>query len=104
MNKGSGNAKNDFRKLVRDRILAMSEQQRKDKSLKAVSKLKSLEEFSRAKCVMVYVSKEDEVDTIGLITDMLKSGKRVVVPLVDEKSRKLIPCEISSIEELAVGT
>ncbi|MEM2050147.1 MAG: 5-formyltetrahydrofolate cyclo-ligase [Thermoproteota archaeon] len=104
MNKGSGNAKNDFRKLVRDRILAMSEQQRKDKSSKAVSKLKSLEEFSRAKCVMVYVSKEDEVDTIGLITDMLKSGKRVVVPLVDEKSRKLIPCEISSIEELAVGT
>ncbi|MGB9718570.1 MAG: 5-formyltetrahydrofolate cyclo-ligase [Thermoproteota archaeon] len=104
MNEGSGNAKNEFRKLAGERILAMSVQQRKDKSLKAVSKLKSLDEFSRAKCVMVYVSKEDEVDTIGLITDMLKSGKRVVVPLVDEESGKLIPCEITNLEELVVGT
>lgn len=104
MSEESGNAKNEFRKLARERILAMSEQQRKNKSLKAVSNLKSLDEFSRAKCVMVYVSKEDEVDTIGLITDMLKSGKRVAVPFVDEERMELIPCEISTLEELAVGT
>jgi 5-formyltetrahydrofolate cyclo-ligase len=53
---------------------------------------------------MVYVSKEDEVDTIGLITDLLKSGKRVVVPVVDEEKGELIPCEISALGELAVGT
>jgi len=104
MNEGSGNAKNEFRKLARERILAMSGQERKDKSSKAVSNLKRLEEFSRAKCVMVYVSKEDEVDTIGLITDMLKSGKRVVVPLVDQESGELIPCEITTLEELVAGT
>ncbi len=104
MGEESGNAKNEFRKLARERILAMSEQQRKNKSLKAVSNLKSLDEFSRAKCVMVYVSKKDEVDTIGLITDMLKSGKRVAVPFVDEERMELIPCEISNLEELAVGT
>ncbi|MBO3842641.1 MAG: 5-formyltetrahydrofolate cyclo-ligase, partial [Candidatus Brockarchaeota archaeon] len=104
MGEESGNVKNEFRKLARERILAMSEQQRKNKSSKAVSNLKSLDEFSKAKCVMVYVSKEDEVDTIGLITDMLKSGKRVAVPLVDEERMELIPCEISTLEELAVGT
>jgi len=104
MNKGSGNAKNEFRKLARERILAMPDQQRREKSSRVVSNLKSLEEFSRAKCVMVYVSKEDEVDTIRLITDMLKSGKRVVVPLVDEGSGELVPCEISALEELVAGT
>lgn len=104
MGKRSGNAKDKFRRMAREMILAMSKEQRRDKSLKAVSKLKGLEEFSRARCVMTYVYKEDEIDTIGLIADMLKSGKKVVVPVVNKESRELIPCGISSLEELNVGT
>jgi len=104
MCRGSGNAKDDFRRIVREKILSMTDEQRRDKSSKAIAKLKGLEEFLRAKCVMIYVSKEDEIDTIGLITDMLKSGKRVVVPVINEEKGELIPCEISTLEELAVRT
>jgi len=96
-------SKNVIRKTVLERILSMSEEQKRIKSLKIISRLKSIEEFSEAKCIMVYVSKHDEVDTTGLIKDILQSGRRVVVPMVDKESGELAPCEISSLEELSPG-
>ncbi|MDW8033747.1 MAG: 5-formyltetrahydrofolate cyclo-ligase [Nitrososphaerota archaeon] len=99
----SFNAKDEVREVVLKRILSMTEEQKRDKSLKIISKLKQLEEYSRAQVIMTYVSKNDEVDTIGLIREMLQSGKRVVVPVVYKKERELIPCEISSLEELSSG-
>ena len=82
----------------------MSAEARAEKSSKATSRLKDLEEFSGAKCVMTYVSKQDEVDTTELIAEMLSSGKRVVVPLVDEEKKELVPCEIFDLKELRAGT
>lgn len=96
-------AKDEMREAILRRILSMTEEQKQNKSLMIISRLKQLEEFSKAKVVMTYVSKSDEVDTIRLIRDMLKSGKRVVVPVVDKEKKELIPCEISSLEELGSG-
>jgi 5-formyltetrahydrofolate cyclo-ligase len=95
--------KERVRQLVRCRLSLMSAETRSEKSSRAISKLKGLEEFSKAKCVMTYVSKQDEVDTTGLIEDMLSSGKRVVVPLIDEDGKDLVPCEILDLEELREG-
>ncbi len=96
--------KNEIREMVEKRILSMTEEHRRNKSLMIISRLKQLEEFSKARCVMTYVSKNDEVDTIGLIEEMLRSGKRVIVPAVNKEKGELIPCKISSLEELSLGT
>ncbi|MBO3769555.1 MAG: 5-formyltetrahydrofolate cyclo-ligase [Thermoproteota archaeon] len=96
--------KDEVREIVLKRILSLTEEQKRSKSLAIISRLKKLEEFSKAKVVMTYVSKSDEVDTTELIKDMLRSGKRVIVPVVDKEKKDLIPCEISSLEELGLGT
>ncbi|MEM2736776.1 MAG: 5-formyltetrahydrofolate cyclo-ligase, partial [Thermoproteota archaeon] len=76
--------KDEVREIVLKRILSLTEEQKRSKSLAIISRLKKLEEFSKAKVVMTYVSKSDEVDTTELIKDMLRSGKRVIVPVVDK--------------------
>lgn len=93
--------KDEIREIVLKRILSLTGEQKRSKSLAIISRLKQLEEFSKAKTVMTYVSKSDEVDTIELIKDMLKSGKRVIVPAIDKEKKELIPFEISSLEELS---
>lgn len=100
MDEGLGDAKDELRRIAMERILFMTEEQRQDKSFKIIFRIKKLEEFSRAKCIMVYVSKSDEVDTTGLIEDMFRSGKRVVVPVVDVEKEEIVPCEITSLNEL----
>lgn len=95
--------KEKVRHLVRDRISSMSVELRAEKSSKVISRLKDIEEFSKAGCIMTYVSKRDEVDTTGLIRDIIKLGKRVVVPRVDETRNELMPCEIANLKELDVG-
>jgi len=55
----TGEPKERVRQLVRCRLSLMSAEARSEKSSRAVSKLKDLEEFSKAKCVMTYVSKRD---------------------------------------------
>lgn len=92
------------RRLIGKLLASMSAESRLEKSSKAIVKLKGLREFSTARCVMTYVSKQDEVDTTWLIADMLRSGKRVVVPVVDRRMGELVPCEIFSPEELRAGT
>lgn len=92
------------RRLIGKLLASMSAESRLEKSSKAIVKLKGLREFSTARCVMTYVSKQDEVDTTWLIADMLRSGKRVAVPVVDRRMGELVPCEIFSPKELRAGT
>lgn len=100
MDEELGDAKDGLRRIAMEKTLSMTEEQRQNKSSKIISRIKELEEFSRARCIMVYVSKSDEVDTTGLIEDMLRSGKRVVVPVVDRNKEEIVPCEITSLNEL----
>ena len=50
------------------------------KSAKIKKKLFSLPEFKKAKLVMFYASKQNEVDTCGMIDEALRTGKKVALP------------------------
>ncbi len=73
-------------------------------SARIADHVKSLPEFQRARTVHCYVSWRNEVDTRQLIRDMLASGRRVVVPVVDLKHHALRHSEITRFEDLAPGT
>ncbi len=73
----------------------------KDESIK--HKLFSLPEFIKAKSVFIYVSFRSEVDTFSIIEHSLITGKKVIVPKVEKKERKLYLYEIESTKDLNSG-
>ncbi|MFQ5799027.1 MAG: 5-formyltetrahydrofolate cyclo-ligase [Bacteroidota bacterium] len=69
------------------------------------SNIKNLEAFRGATVIHTYVSsKKNEVDTRQLVTDALKSGKRIVVPIVNLDHQSLDHSEILTLDELKPGT
>ncbi|MCK4400916.1 5-formyltetrahydrofolate cyclo-ligase, partial [bacterium] len=64
-----------------DEIAAKSEQIKK--------RLFELDVFKRSKTVMVYVGKEDEVQTKDMILESMKMGKIVSVPYVENGNREM---------------
>lgn len=68
-----------------------------------VSRLKALPEFAQANCVLTYVSsKDNEVDTHGLIEDLLREGRTVLVPIAG-RNRSMEWSRLLSLDELAAG-
>lgn len=93
-----------LRAQVLERREALSESYVQQTSERIIARLKELPEVQQARVVHCYVSWRNEVDTRSFIRDMLDSGKRVVVPVVDLSRRTLLHSEIKSFDDLAPGT
>jgi 5-formyltetrahydrofolate cyclo-ligase len=63
----------------------------------------SLPEFIAAKTVFFYASFRSEVETLSMIKESLKLGKRIVLPKVDKERHMLRLYEIKDISELSPG-
>lgn len=72
------------------------------KSKKIIRKLKSLKEFKKAKTIMFYVSKDNEVFTHDIIKKMI-GRKEIIVPVTDFKNKALILSELNDFSELEPG-
>lgn len=99
---------NVTKEAIRKRVLAeqakLSKAERKRRSSQISAKLFLRPEFKKAKTVMFYVSKDDEVDTSGMIKATLKTGKDVLVPVTLRRERRLIPSRLIDYDrELAPG-
>ena len=66
-------------------------------------KLFGLEVFKTSKSILMYVSFRSEVDTINYLDDILKSGKKLILPVVDARHNVLKLYEVRDISELAPG-
>lgn len=77
----------------------MSLPERRRKSLLIRKELFKLATFKRAKIIMAFVSKNDEVDTVPIIKGALKSGKKVLVPAINMRERRLVPSQILNIKD-----
>jgi len=75
---------------VRNIILKLRKAQKEDisleKSKEICKKLENIPEFKSAKTVLVYLSKKEEVRTDYIIKQLLKQGKCITVPCVNEKN------------------
>ncbi|MCM8760536.1 MAG: 5-formyltetrahydrofolate cyclo-ligase [Candidatus Omnitrophica bacterium] len=63
------------------------------------NKLFNEEEFKKAKVVMFYVSLKDEVNTISMIDETIKMGKKVCVPVILKEDKRLVAGEIKDREK-----
>ncbi len=67
------------------------------------SNLKSLAALKKTKIIHTYVDWQNEVKTQSLISELLETGKRIVVPMVDKSTQQLQHFEIKSLSELKPG-
>ena len=66
-------------------------------------KLFELDIFREANSLLMYVSFRSEVDTTGYLQDVLNSGKRLILPVVDARHKQLKLYEIKDTSELKPG-
>ena len=59
--------------------------------------------YQSCKTVMFYLATSDEVQTDFIISDALRRGKTVGVPLLGKKYGEMIVAEITSLNDLVVG-
>lgn len=97
------------KKALRKAIFAQRDTQSPEtiaqKSKAIHEKLFQLEDFQKAKTVMIYAAMRGEVQTKGIFEEALKQGKRVVVPISQLADRSLLLSELRDYDnELVVAT
>ncbi len=76
------------------------------KSLKEAAikkRLFALADFKKAKSILFYASFRSEVDTIRCLQDVIRSGKKLALPVVDHRHKELKIFEVKDISELISG-
>lgn len=88
----------ELRRQLRNCLIAMPPQLRKDKSRQACRNLISTEQFQSASIIMMYLSLPHEVDTSDAILYAWQLGKTVAVPKISWQQRHMIPVRINSLD------
>lgn len=92
-----------LRQLLIKRRDTITSQQKKLKEAAIEKRLFALDLFRDAKCILFYVSFRSEVNTRKCLRDVIKSGKKLVLPAVDRVHRTIKLYETRALSELAPG-
>lgn len=90
--------KAELRRKLLKCLLAISSEQRSERSRKACRNLISTKEFQGASTIMMFLSLPHEVDTSEAILHAWQLGKAVAVPKISWQQRHMIAVEINSLE------
>jgi len=90
--------KSAIRKMLSERLAAMTPESRHAKSVVACSLIAHTDEFRTARTIMLFLSMPQEVDTASLALRAWQSEKTVVVPTVSWEQRRILPVEISTLQ------
>lgn len=91
-------SKVELRRHLRNCLLLLSDEQRKEKSRKACENLITTEPFQKASVVMMYLSLPHEVDTSEAILRAWQMGKTVAAPKISWQQRHMLPVAIHSLD------
>ena len=104
MEAATGKAKVELREQMRLRLESLSPAQVRTATAAIWERLSVLAPFARAEWLLIYVSKGHEVDTHGLIRQLLALGKYVCVPSFDEARQQYVASELRDFDsELVEG-
>jgi len=97
-------SKAEIRRILRQRLAGMTDEQRRLGSAAACALLLNTPEFAAARTVMIYLSTPAELDTAPIALRALHEGKTVAAPVVDRQQRRLLPVALTSLHEgLRIG-
>jgi len=84
---------------------ALTPEKAAQNSAAILDRLRSLPEFESARALLVYVSsKDNEVDTLRLISSAIEAGRQVLVPVALTSTREMVWSELRSLDELHPST
>jgi 5-formyltetrahydrofolate cyclo-ligase len=87
------------------KLKRQKEVERLKRSFRIQNKLFSLPEFIQAKLILFYLSFNGEVETFRMIEKAISLGKKVAVPCIDRRDRKIRPSLFGGCEyDLELGT
>jgi len=92
--------KSTLRNRVKEALATMSEEAYHEQSLAIVKKVLQEPYIIEAKTIGITISNKPEVDTIVLIDELWKLGKKVAVPKCNPKTREMTFYVINSFEQL----
>ena len=90
--------KSRIRKEIRNKLNKQVATQRLSKSHLIKEKLFNLAEFKKAQIVMFYIAKAEEVQTRFMISEARKIGKKIVVPTVLVREKRMIASLIKDLK------
>lgn len=104
MEAAAGKTKVELREQMRARLESLSPAQVCKATATVWERLSVLAPFASAEWLLVYVSKGHEIDTYGLIRQLLALGKHVCVPSFDEVTKRYVASELRDFDsELTEG-
>lgn len=95
--------KQELRQAILERILKQKEDESSFKSRVILEKLLALPVFQRAKTILFYASIKGEVDTFAMIERAFALEKRVLLPVVRKREKRIVPVAVSSLSGLKKG-
>ena len=94
-----------LRETILKKLKEQSAESRCAKSKTILEKLKHESQFEKSRNLMFYIAMSEEVDTLPLLLEVLREGRCVTVPRVDQKTKSLVSIQIQNPEEdLISGT
>lgn len=85
-------------------LKSQKEEDRLKKSKVIQKKLFLTQEFKRAKTILFYASFNGEVETFRMIRQALRLGKKIALPLIQKRPKKIIPVLVQNLRtELTKG-
>ena len=91
-------SKSQFRKDMKFRLKAQTDEDRRLKSRKIQEKLLDWNVFKRAKTVLCYASFGGEVETWSVLGEILKLGKTIGLPKVFQDRKEIVPIRVDDLE------
>ena len=92
-------AKRALRRAVRRRILALDPEARRGEEAALLRRIPSLPGYDRAATVLLYATAfREEIETRPLLEDVLRRGRRLVLPRVDRSANRLALHHVTELE------
>lgn len=91
--------KHQLRLSLQKTLLAMSSEQRREKSIKACRNLIGTPQFQEASTIMMFLSLPHEVCTNEAILCAWQLGKMIAVPKISWQQRHILPVQINTLED-----
>ncbi len=89
--------KNSLRKKILTLLRNQKEEDRTAKSSRIQKKLLSSKEFKSSLTILFYTAFDGEVETLEMIEQAIKLGKRIALPRIIKRTRALVPVLVRNL-------
>lgn len=97
-------SKKDIRSIIKDKRSSITAEEREKLNQIIYEKAINSEYYKNAKTIFIFISFNDEVDTLRIIRKSLEDGKIVCVPKVISKQDGMVAIRINNFEDMVVSS